>query len=160
MLSRPVRHDLRMREVGGGKGVTAEGLHLEVVTSVEEVMDCLKRGQDQRVVAPMAMNARSSRGHGSRGAVIDDTPAPPWQRPGAAPVPSAGRAWRLWAPNYRLECSSEPPPQSSRSLRVHTLWDMAWRKVVASSRLGVRRTLERPPRLRETSLPWSRQAYS
>ena len=43
MLSRPVRHDLRMREVGGGKGVTAEGLHLEVVTSVEEVMDCLKR---------------------------------------------------------------------------------------------------------------------
>ena len=64
MLSRPVRHDLRMREVGGGKGVTAEGLHLEVVTSVEEVMDCLKRGQDQRVVAPMAMNARSSRGHG------------------------------------------------------------------------------------------------
>ena len=64
MLSRPVRHDLRMREVGGGKGVTAEGLHLEVVTSVEEVMDCLKRGQDNRVVAPMAMNARSSRGHG------------------------------------------------------------------------------------------------
>ena len=38
--------------------VACETDHLEVVTSVEEVMDCLKRGQDGRVVAPMAMNAR------------------------------------------------------------------------------------------------------
>ena len=95
MLSRPVRHDLRMRETCGGKGVTAEGLHLEVVTSVEEVMDCLKRGQDQRVVAPMAMNARSSRGHGIRGTVIDEAPRstrrpprPPWPCPGSAAAPA------------------------------------------------------------------------
>ena len=58
------QQDLRMRELGGGKGISVEGLTMEVVTSVEEVMSALKRGQDQRVVAPMAMNARSSRGHG------------------------------------------------------------------------------------------------
>ena len=58
------QQNLKLRELGGGKGVSVEGLTYEVVTSVEQVMSALKRGQDQRIVAPMAMNPRSSRGHG------------------------------------------------------------------------------------------------
>ena len=53
---------LLMRE-GGAKGVTVDGLSSEMVSSADEVMDLLARGNARRVVAKMSMNARSSRGH-------------------------------------------------------------------------------------------------
>ena len=43
--------DLKMRELGGGKGITVEGLTHEVVTTVEEVMSALRRGQARRTAA-------------------------------------------------------------------------------------------------------------
>ena len=53
---------LLMRE-GGAKGVTVDGLSSEMVSSADEVMDLLARGNQRRVVAKMSMNLRSSRGH-------------------------------------------------------------------------------------------------
>lgn len=53
---------LAMRE-GGAKGVTVDGLSSEMVSSADEVMDLLARGNQRRVVAKMSMNLRSSRGH-------------------------------------------------------------------------------------------------
>ena len=53
---------LQMRE-GGAKGVTVDGLSSEMVSSADEVMDLLARGNARRVVAKMSMNPRSSRGH-------------------------------------------------------------------------------------------------
>ena len=53
---------LLMRE-GGAKGVTVDGLSSEMVSSADEVMSLLARGNARRVVAKMSMNPRSSRGH-------------------------------------------------------------------------------------------------
>ena len=45
------------------KGITVDGLSYELVTTSAEVMRALYRGTDKRVIAAMAMNPRSSRGH-------------------------------------------------------------------------------------------------
>ena len=45
------------------KGVAIEGLTLEKVTSLQQTMEAVGRGNGARVVAGMKMNARSSRGH-------------------------------------------------------------------------------------------------
>ena len=42
-------HDLKMLPTAAG-GISVQGLTQEVVTSVEEVMEALGRGQDQRIV--------------------------------------------------------------------------------------------------------------
>ena len=47
-----------------GQSVVPDGLKLEPVTSVKEVMAAIKLGDTRRVIAAMAMNPRSSRGHG------------------------------------------------------------------------------------------------
>lgn len=56
------RKGLVLRETAQRR-VVVEGLVREVVTSETEVMDCLRRGNELRVVAAMKMNARSSRSH-------------------------------------------------------------------------------------------------
>ena len=56
------RKGLRLRETSDGH-VSVDGLRREVVTSPGEVMGAVKRGNANRVVAAMKMNARSSRSH-------------------------------------------------------------------------------------------------
>ena len=57
------QQNLAIREYKG-KGLCVEGLTHEMVSSSEEVMDVISRGNRNRVTAAMAMNPRSSRGHG------------------------------------------------------------------------------------------------
>ena len=56
------KQNMPMRETPG-KGLLVEGLSYEQVSSSQEVMASLARGNSKRVVAAMKMNARSSRGH-------------------------------------------------------------------------------------------------
>ena len=56
------KDDLTLR--AQGVGVVPDGLQLRTVTSVKEVMAAIKLGDGRRVIAAMAMNPRSSRGHG------------------------------------------------------------------------------------------------
>ena len=56
------RKGLSVREAADGR-VSVEGLSKEVVSSPGEVMEAVKRGNANRVVAAMKMNARSSRSH-------------------------------------------------------------------------------------------------
>ena len=56
------RKNLPLRETSEQR-VKVDGLSSEVVTSPQEVMACLARGNASRVTAAMKMNARSSRSH-------------------------------------------------------------------------------------------------
>lgn len=56
------RSNLPMREKPGS-GLSVEGLTYQMVSSSREVMAALSAGNENRVVAAMKMNARSSRGH-------------------------------------------------------------------------------------------------
>ena len=59
--------NLTLREVraaGGGVACVPEGLKREPVSNLDGVLAAITRGDKQRVVAAMAMNSRSSRGHG------------------------------------------------------------------------------------------------
>ena len=56
------KEDLTLR--AQGVGVVPDGLQLRQVSSVKDVMAAIKLGDGRRVIAAMAMNPRSSRGHG------------------------------------------------------------------------------------------------
>ena len=54
-------HEVTLRE--GATGLRVDGLSHVAVASVEAVMEAVQHGNARRVVAPMKMNGRSSRGH-------------------------------------------------------------------------------------------------
>ena len=56
------KEDLQLRTQG--VGVVPEGLTFKDASSVKDVMAAIKLGDSRRVIAAMAMNPRSSRGHG------------------------------------------------------------------------------------------------
>ena len=58
----PERPSLNIRESVKG-GLLVEGLTSQVVASAGEILSEIAHGDTRRVVAPMKMNQRSSRGH-------------------------------------------------------------------------------------------------
>lgn len=72
------KEDLQLR--AQGVGVVPDGLCFKEVSSVKDVMRAIKLGDGRRVIAAMAMNPRSSRGHGLVAVHLTDAKGNPFGR--------------------------------------------------------------------------------